>query len=173
MRNYFIFIIFSFLVFSVLADGEYDWIAEHVVLKTTENEISDERGILQSVDKVQTSTVTITQTLSERKQRDKTGNMVVVSRIRNTVTTNTDGNTTTVIEKELLTDAGLVVTMITSTKKTVNGSITTVQVLNDDGQMEITRRTTISKDEDGMISTTVETLNKDGQLIIRQVTRSY
>jgi hypothetical protein len=164
---------FSFLALSVLADGEYDWIAEHVVLKTTENEISDERGILQSVDKVQTSTVTISQTLSERKQRDKVGNMVVVSRIRTTVTTNTDGNTTTVIEKELLTDAGLVVTMITSTKKTANGSITTVQALNDDGQMEITRRTTISKDEDGMISTTVETLNKDGQLIIRQVTRSY
>lgn len=157
----------------VLAEGEYDWIAEHVVIRTTENEISNEKGILQTVDKVQTSTITITQTLSERKQRDKVGNMVVVSRVRTTTTTDTDASTSTVVEKELMTDAGLVITMVTSTKKTPTGTVTTVQSLNDDGQMETTRRTTVSRDEDGVTTTVVETLNKDGQLIVRQTTKAY
>ena len=158
---------------TLLADGEFDWITKYIAFKTTEKEIHDSKGDIQSVNKIQTGTITITQTISELKQKDKSGSMTTVSKTRTTTTTDTYLCITTVVEKELMTNSGLVRSMVASTKKTPGGHITTVQALNEHGLLETTKRTSVNKDENNITTTTIETVDKDGKLIVRQIIKSY
>jgi len=155
-----------------MAEGEYDWVADYLVVRTSEKATVNEKGITQTIDKVSKSEITIEQTLSERKKKDKMGNMVLVSRVRTTKFTDINEHKTIIIEKETMAEAGLVITELTNTHKTPNGSVTTIEKLDKNGVLEIIKRTTASKDEEGITTTTLETLNKDRQLVIRQVTKS-
>lgn len=173
-------IIIALLCFGVISPalvygegGEYDWLKDHIVVQTVEKVKCDVNGEVQTVETVKRSSLLLTQTMSEKKQRQKDGALVTVSRTRTTETTDTDGFKEVVVENEIVNGMGLEISSVVKTEKTATGSITTVQSRSKNGGLVIVKRITVSKDEDGVTTTTVETIDKDGQLVVTEATSTY
>jgi len=157
----------------IFGDGEFDWLKEHIIVNNTENVKCDANGIPQTINTTKRSSITLSQTVSEQKQRNKNGKLVVVSRTRTTSTTDTNRHKTTITENEFATDTGFKIMSITKTEKTPTGTISTLQSRNKNGELVATRKTTISKNNDGVTTRTIETLNKDGNFVIIEATTNY
>jgi len=155
---------------AVIAAEEEDWMKKHAVIKTTETQDHDDNGDVKAVNTIKTTSINITQTCTETKTKDKTGNLVLTSRVTDTV--DTRGGRATIVESLLPGHADLVTTSITTVQKIPNGTITTVQSRGTNGVMQITNRTTVNIHPDGSTTTTVEGLDKRGRLTPKQITTS-
>ncbi len=153
--------------------GEYDWLKDHIVVRTSESVTCDANGEPLAVSTTKRSKITLSQTESEQKKRDKHGKLVTVSRSRMTVTTDTDGQRTTVSERELTPGAGFEIVKITSSVKTATGTAATVKGRNKSGELVVIQKTIVSKDEEGVTTVTVEKPDKHGKLAVKTVSSSY
>ncbi|OVE76972.1 hypothetical protein BVX97_00110 [bacterium E08(2017)] len=155
--------------FTYAESGEYDWIGDHIVVRTEEKATVNDHGRVTQVVTTKRSKVTVSQTMTETLKLNDKGELVLVNRKRTTEAINTDGHKTNISEVETPTDAGLAVQSISTTTKTSNGTISTVQNRNKDGSLVIVRRTTVARDEEGVLTITVETPDKEGKLVVREV----
>jgi hypothetical protein len=153
--------------------GEYDWLKGHIVVRTSESVTCDANGEPLTVSTTKRSQITLSQTESEQKKRDKHGKLVTVSRTRTTTTTDTDRQRTTVNERELTPGAGFEVVRITSSVKTATGNVATVKARNKSGELVVVQKTIASKDEEGVTTITVEKPDKHGKLVVKSVSSSY
>lgn len=149
-------------------DGEYDWVKDYIVVRTSEKVKCDANGNPLSIDTVKKSRVEITQTFTEKKVRNKKGVLVVSSRTRVTIAEDTNEYVSTITEKEIMTGEGMQISSVSKKQKTPTGSIMTVESRNKQGELNITKRVVVSKDLDGITTTTVETPDKKGNLVLRE-----
>jgi hypothetical protein len=162
------FLLSQTVVTTVSAGEEEDWMKKHAVTKTTETQDHDDNGDVKAVNTIKVTSINITQTCTETKTKDKTGNLVLASRVTDTV--DTLGGRATIVESLLPGYSDLITTSITTVQKIPNGTITTVQSRGANGVMQIVNRTTATIHPDGSITTTVEGLDKRGRLVPKQIT---
>ena len=111
------FLVSALLCRSVVADSDEgdSWLKKHAVIKNTEIQDTDENGAVKALKTVKETVINIKQTVTEVKQRDVTGNLVLVSRTSETV--DTQGGKAVIIETNVQGCQGLVVTSVTAIEK--------------------------------------------------------
>ena len=154
----------------VWADGSTsEWLAENAVPKTTEKQVNDDQGNLQTVVVEQEYKVSVHRKSTEVRHRDKNGSLVLSSRKQVTKTSDTFGGHTTVIEELEPGRADMVVTRVEEKRKTPTGYVHTVQERDKNGNLVMTRRITQSVNEEGERVKTVEQRGADGIMHVKEI----
>lgn len=148
------------------------FVKDHVAVKTSETMDSDAEGTVTQVTTTDYSYTTITQRTVERKKRDKQGVLRVVGLTRTTDVKDTKGGRSSMVESLVIEGGELVVDRINDCQQTPTGSITTVKGKNQNGELAVKSRRTVSKNDTGLTTTTVETPDRAGTLVMRQIIES-
>ena len=146
-----------------------NFVKDHIVVKTSERMDSDAEGTVTQVTTTDYSYTTITQRTVERKKRDKEGILRVVGLTRTTDVKDTKGGRSSMVESLVIEGGELVVDRINDCQRTPTGSITTVKGKNQNGELAVKSRRTVSKNDTGLTTTTVETPDRAGTLVMRQI----
>lgn len=150
--------------------AEDDPLAPYKVTQTTQTETYDDNGHVTGKEVIKDSKVDIKERIVEKYVRNGDGIRLVG---RTTTFQDTTGKVVTTVEASLRPDADdpVVINVTTFTKDASGNSMTTIETRNVRGELDITRRVTVTKDKDGNRTvTTVETLDKYGRLVITSQT---
>lgn len=157
---------------SRVAQGEdTDWIEPHVQVSTTETIARDMDGNISMVTLVRQSRIAVSRTVTEVRQRSRTGTMELTGR---TTETNDGIGGIVRVEEAPGKDAGtLIVLRINTTTTTPTGSVVTTEVRDESGRMSIVSRTTTTRNPDGGMTVTTEVPDRNGELTATTTTRTF
>lgn len=157
----------------VIAEDDYSWIKDSIVVRTTEKVTCDSEGNVQKAETIKNSKITITQTVKERKEKDQYGRLNVVGCERTTESVDTDGCKTIVVEKAADQNSSFEVTFVNRTKKTPTGYVTTVESIDEFGELRMVKRVIESVDESGVSTTITELPDKNDRMVVTESVNKY